>query len=119
MRPSHNLHLSLQSLLVDKDTFGTARQQAGCDKPNQTWKLFPQKDKVNKIYLAPHPISTHKRPGMPFFPPLLDLQLVRKQCLYNQDRDLAQGVRSGIPHLQVGLPAPSSNAIKTRIETFG
>lgn len=31
---------------------------------------------------------------MPFPPLSLDLQLVRKQCLYNQDRDLAQGVQA-------------------------
>lgn len=29
-----------------------------------------------------------------FSPSSLDLQLVRKQCLYNQDRDLAQGVQA-------------------------
>lgn len=98
MRPSHDLHLP--SLLLDKSTLGSARQQAWCDKPNQTSKLFPQKDKVNKIYLAPHPFkrTSSQECSPPLAPPppqqLLDLQLVRKQCLCNQDSDLAQGVQA-------------------------
>lgn len=56
---------------------------------------------------------------MLFSPPLLDLQLVRKQCLYNQDRDLAQGVRSGIPHLQAGLPLQPPMPSKPEWKHFG
>lgn len=105
----------IQSLLLDKNTSDGARQQSWCDKPNQTSKLFPQKDKVNKIYLAPHPFK--RTSSQECFISPLQTSSWSGNNVSTIKIEIWSGC-SGIPHLQAGLQLHSPMPPKPELEHF-